>query len=424
MTSSAIQSRPRASGRLVAYIGSYGSAAEQGGGGIHVLSVSPDGREIAVLSRVRDPLEAGYLVHAPATGTLYAVDERKNDGRGPVAPAARVHALKIDPCDGSLTPLNSQLAPGPRPTFLDIDADGKILLTANHGDFQHVERVVRNAEGEWVSEYIYDDSTVILYRLEDDGRVGRILDLEVLGGHGPDPNHSPQNGGHAQASAHAHCAVIDPSGRYVLVCDKGTDRIYVYRLGRALEQVFMYQCEAETGPRHVAFDPASGMAFVTYEFSSDLASFAFDSESGRLRLLDRQSTVGRGFAGLNEPAEVRVHPNGRFVYVNNRGEDSVAWFRVGSEGLLERKGHAAIAKSIHPGLAARNFTFDPTGTFMLVADRPAHLVRSYAVDANDGSLQPLTQIRVLDPAFVAFVELPPAAEALGANREDRERTRA
>jgi 6-phosphogluconolactonase len=66
----------------------------------------------------------------------------------------------------------------------------------------------------------------------------------------------------------------------------------------------------------------------------------------------------------------------------------------------------AISKSIHPGLAARNFTFDPTGTFVLVADRPAHLVRSYRVDAEDGSLQPLTALRVLDPAFVAIVQLP------------------
>ena len=101
----------QAGSRLVAYIGSYGSTAE--GGGIHVLNVSPDGRELVETSSVRDPLEAGYLVHSPRTGTLYAVDERKNDGRGPVAPAARVHALAIDPRDGSLAPLNAQLAPGP-----------------------------------------------------------------------------------------------------------------------------------------------------------------------------------------------------------------------------------------------------------------------------------------------------------------------
>lgn len=397
----------RPAGRLVAYIGSYGNAAEPDAGGIHVLGVSPDGSEMTALGHVREPLEAGYLVHAPSTGTLYAVDERKNDGRGPVAPAARTHALSIDPRDGSLRHLNSQLAPGPRPTFLDIDEQRKLLLTANHGDFQHVERVVRTASGGWASEYVYDDSTVILYRLEDDGRVGQILDLKVFSGHGTDPNGSPQNGGHAQASAHAHCAVIDPSGRYVLVCDKGTDRIHVFSLGNTLELAFTYQCEPETGPRHAAFDPATGAAFVTYEFSSELASFAFDSTSGALRLLDRCSTVEAAYAGRNEPAEVRVHPGGRFVYVNNRGEDSVAWFSIGPEGRLERKGHVGIAKSIHPGLAARNFTFDPTGSFVLVADRPAHLVRSYAVDMEDGSLRPLTTQRVLDPAFVAIVQLPP-----------------
>jgi len=394
--------------RLVAYIGSYGSAAEQGGGGIHVLDVSADGSVLTATSRVREPLEAGYLVHAPSTGTLYAVDERKTDGRGPVAPAARVHALAIDPADGSLTPVNSQLAPGPRPTFLDIDEDKRVLVTANHGDFQHVERVVRDPHGSWRSEYVYDDSTVILYRLEDDGRVGRILDLKVLGGHGTDPNRSPQNGGHAQASPHAHCAVIDPGRRFVVVCDKGTDRIEVFALGDRLEPAFTFECGPETGPRHVAFDAATGTAFVTYEFSSELASFAFDGATGALRLLDRQSTLAPDFTGPNEPAEVRVHPNGRSVYVNNRGEDTLVWFHVGAQGSLARKGQVALAKSIHPGLAARNFSFDPSGRFMLVADRPAHLVRSYAVDAADGSLTPLAQLRVLDPAFVAFVQLPAA----------------
>ncbi|MER6224884.1 lactonase family protein [Streptomyces sp900105755] len=390
--------------RLIAFVGGYGSPADADAGGITVLAVSPDGGELTPLSRVTEPREAGYLAYSPSTRTLYAVDERKNDGRGPVQPPASVHALSVSARDGRLTWLNSRPAPGPRPTYLALDERRSVLVSANHGDFDHVEHVFRADDGTWTVGYLYDDSTVLLYGLEPDGRIGELRDVRVLPGQGPDPNSSPQAGGHAQSSAHAHCAVIDPSGRYVLVADKGTDRILVHALGDTLDLVHTYTCPPETGPRHIAFDPLSDRAYVTCEFSSGLASFAFDRESGRLRRLDQVPTVAPDHRGLNEPAEVRVHPNGRFVYVNNRGEDSVAWFRVADDGTLTRAGDVRIARSLHPGVAARSFTFDPSGTFLLVADRPADLVRSYAVDGHDGALSPLTETRVPQPAFIVFAE--------------------
>jgi 6-phosphogluconolactonase len=397
--------RPADRPRLVAYVGSYESSPNPGGGGIYVLDVSADGGELALQSHVDEPKQSGYLAYAPAWGTLYTVDERKTDGRGPVLAAARVHAFAVNQRDGSLTWLNAQLAPGPFPTFLSVDEAQRVVVSANHGSFDHVERVVPTADGAWTTEYLYDDSTVILYDLESDGRLGKIRDVQVLTGHGKDPNRSPQAGGHGQASAHAHCAVIDPSGRYVVVCDKATDQILVFRLGSRLEIAATYRLPEETGPRHVAFDAVSGRAFVTCEFSSALASFAFDARTGELRLLDQQATVAPTYTGPNEPAEVRVHPDGNFVYVNNRGEDSVAWFRIGAAGELSRRGHVPLAKSLHPGLAARNFTFDPGGSLVLVADRPADLVRSYAVNRQDGSLSPLTEASVPNPAFIAFAAL-------------------
>ena len=390
---------------LIAYVGCYPTVPGGDDGGISVLGVSADGSRLTVLSQVRQPAEAGYLAYAPSLGTLYAVDERKTDGRGPVQPPAAVHAFRVNQRDGGLTWLNAQPAPGPRPTYIGLDPARGVLITANHGDFEHVEQVVRTADGRWTTEYVYDDSTVVLYGLEADGRLGELRDLHVCGGHGLDPNDSPQAGGHGQASAHAHCAVLDPSGRYVLVGDKGTDQILVFRLADGLELVAVEQFEPQTGPRHIAFDPASGLAYATFEFSSELVSLAFDAASGKLRVLDRKPTVAAEYQGPNEPADVRVHPHGGVVYVNNRGEDSVAWFRAGPDGELTRLGQVPLATSVHPGLAARSFAFAPSGAFLLVADRPASLVRSYAVDQPSGALTPIAEAAVSSPAFVAFAEL-------------------
>ncbi|MBT2246129.1 lactonase family protein [Sphingobium sp. BHU LFT2] len=397
--------------RLIAYVGSYGCAPGATGGGIYALAVAADGSDLRLLSRVEEPKEAGYLVYAPETRTLYAVDERKTDGRGPVDPPAAVHAFAVE-SNGALRFLNSQNAPGPRPTFLDYHAGSRSLVCANHGDFQHVEKVVRLPDGGWGTDYVYDDSTLLLYGLEADGCIGALRDVQVFDGHGQDPNFSPQNGGHAQASSHAHCAVIDPSGRYVIVCDKGTDCIHSFRLGDRLEPAATLQMAPGTGPRHIAFDVTGGHAFATLEFASELAALRFDAETGAFTPIDRVSTVASDPGRVNEPADVRIHRRSGCIYVNNRGEDSLAWFALDG-AKLSRRGAVPLAPSIHPGLAARSFAFDPTGALLLVADRPAHLVRAYAVDANTGALSPLTDIALSDPAFIAFVELDAAPPCSG-----------
>ena len=397
--------------RLIAYVGSYGTAPGSLGGGIYALNVARQGRVLEQIFHVPDPKDAGYLVYVAQSRMLYAVDERKTDGRGSVHPPASVQAFRVT-ANGALTWCNTQRAFGPRPCYLSHAGAQNVILSANHGDFQHIERVVRTADNGWDVEYVYDDSTLTMYRLEADGRLGEVADIHVFEGHGKDPNGSPQNGGHAQASAHVHCAIVAPDERYVVACDKGTDRIYVFRLGAGLEIAHVYQMPEEMAPRHAAFCAKTGRLFVSCELSSEIVSFDFESMTGTLTLLDRQLTVDQAYVGLNEPAEIRVHPNGRFAYVNNRGEDSLAWFGIGEDGKLARRGHVVLAKSIHPGLAARSFVFSPAGDFMLFADRPAHKVRAYAVNEDSGEVNQVAEFSVPDPAFICFAELPFELEAI------------
>ncbi|WP_336749695.1 lactonase family protein [Pantoea vagans] len=395
------QNHSTAQGKTIAYVGIYGDDKDPGG--IFAIEVSGAGELFVPVNRTFSPKLAGYLSFDEKTKTLYSVDERKNDGRGPVDPAASVMAFRVNHLNGELSFLGSHLAPGPRPTYLSLDSQNRRLAIANHGDFEHVEKVAFK-NGQWTSEYIYDDSTVILYSLDDDGQIGGISDLAILSGHGTDPNRSPQAGGHAQASPHAHCAVFSPDTRFLLVCDKGTDRIYVYAANTKLELVSTYQFPAETAPRHLEF-AGSDRIYLTCEISSELASMHFNSDNGQLELLDSVSTVGKDFNGLNEPAEIRIHPNGKFIYLNNRGEDSLAWFSTSWDGKLQRLGSVTLAKSIHPGLAARNFKFSPAGEYILVADRPDNSIKSYAVNGGDGSLTYRSAFNVPQPAYIEFVTL-------------------
>jgi len=392
--------------RLIAYIGRNHVGGFKGGG-IDILEISPDGSSITPLAGgVQDmPKRAGYLCYAPKAGILYSVDERKTDGRGPKKPASSVMAFKVDHASGALTFLNQQPTVGAMPASITVDEDKKLLWTANHGFFDHVVKAVQLADGTWVEKFEYDDSTVVQYGLGDDGSIGPVQDVHVLSGYGTDPNDSPQGGGHAQASPHAHIVVIDPSGKFMVACEKAGERIYVYRIGgKRLELASVYQCPAGTGPRHVAFHKDTGRMFMTCEFSSELWSFDFDSSTGVLSFIDKQSTLS-GFTGRNETATVQVHPSGRFVYMNNRGQDDVVWFSVSDDGHLTKAGRVELSRCEDPKDATRAMTLAPSGAFLLVPDRPADFVRAYAVDPNDGSLKAVAEVPVENPVFIQFVEL-------------------
>lgn len=385
--------------RFTAFVGSYEEGSTTGGGGIYTVVIEPEGESMKIAHHHSQPKQAGYLIYNEENRSLYAVDEQKTTGRNAVQNCASVLSFTVDE-NGRLEKSGQLPAPGPRPTYLDANFRANTLFCANHGDFQHVERVNRADDGSWHVEYVYDDSTAIAYELDSNGVLGHIKDVTVFRGQGKDPNFSPQNGGHAQASAHAHCIVLCPNAKFIFVCDKGTDRIHVFRFDGTFELLSTYQLPAECGPRHLAYHDASDQLFVTCEFASELAVFKFNPQTAEMTLTERLSTVTANYHGVNEPAHVCLHPTLPVVYVNNRGEDSLVWFSFSQSGQLRRAGSVSLSKSIHPGLAARSFCFSPCGEYFLIADRSANLLRMYQVDSTDGRLSWFTELSIPDPAFV------------------------
>jgi len=221
-----------------------------------------------------------------------------------------------------------------------------------------------------------------------------------------DPNDSPQAGGHSQASPHAHIVVVDPSGKFLVACEKASEKIYVYRLGGdKLVLASIYQAPLRTGPRHCAFDK-SGHMYMTSEFSSEIWAFNFDDETGVLSFLDKQSTVAPGFSGRNELATVQVHPNGKFVYVNNRGEDTIVCFNIAADGKLTKASSLSVGKCpADPKDAVRDMKLSPDGAFMLVPVRPDDVLRSYSVNQETGELTAMVDVPVENPVFICWAEL-------------------
>lgn len=384
--------------KLIAYVGS-------GSGGIEVFEIGEGGKTITALNNGVDfPKYAGFLAYAKGTKTLYAVDERKDSGRNEKDPTT-VLSFKVDPATAGITLLNKQPTMGCSTASVCVGPDEKYLFTCSHGKFDAVIKCVETADGKWVNKFVYDDSNTAQYPLNEDGSIGEACDVFTFTGHGMDPNGSPQGGGHSQASPHAHIVVVDPSGKFLVVCEKASEKVYVFRLGGdKLVLASIFQAPLRTGPRHCAFDKAGHM-FMTSEFSSEIWAFNFDSENGILSFADKQSTVAEGFSGRNELATVQVTPDGKYVYVNNRGEDTIVGYSIAADGKLTKILSMGVGKCpADPKDAVRDMKISPDGSFLLVPVRPDNVVRSYAIGA-DGSLTAITEQPANNPVFIQFAEL-------------------
>ena len=385
--------------RLIAYVGS-------GSGGIEIFEIGEGGKAITKLDGgVEEPKYAGFLGYAKKAQVLYAVDERKDAGRNDPCPTT-VMAFKVDPKTAALKLINKQPTIGCSCASVCVGPDEKNIFTANHGKFDCVIKAVETADGKWTNQFVYDDSTIVQYPVNADGSIEPASDCFVLTGHGMDPNSSPQGGGHSQASPHAHIVVVDPSGKFLIACEKASEKIYVFRLGGdKLTLASIYQAPLRTGPRHCAFDKAGHM-FMTCEFSSEIWSFAFDDVNGVLSFIDKQSTVAPGFSGRNELATVQVTPDGKLVYVNNRGEDTIVGFKIDAAGKLKETSRINVGECpADPKDAVRDMQLTPDGKVLLVPVRPDMVIRSYAVNGETGELTPVTEVPTKDPVFICLAEL-------------------
>jgi 6-phosphogluconolactonase len=200
-----------------------------------------------------------------------------------------------------------------------------------------------------------------------------------------------------------HSAVISPDNRFALVCDLGLDRIYAYRLDAARARLEAAQPAstadaAGSGPRHSAFAADGRRVYVSHELDNTVTAFDFDPAGGALLARQALSTLPAGFRGESAAAEVALHPNGRFLYVSNRGHDSIAVFAVAASGLLSPVDFTPAGGSI-----PRHFALSPDGAWLVCAHQGSGTLGAFRVDPATGRLAPSgAPVAVPDPVCVQF----------------------
>jgi 6-phosphogluconolactonase len=324
------------------FVGTY-TDGEGAGKGLGVGTWDEGSGQLAV-SNVVTVANPSFLAIAPSGRVLYAVDEQKDGG---------VNALDLT--GAAPRTINRQSSRGAGPTHLCVHPSGRYVLAAN-----------------------YDSGSVVVLPVRGDGGLSPATDLAQHTGTGPDPDR--------QDGPHAHQILPDPTGAYLHAVDLGTDSIYAYQLDLATGKLaprHQVRVRPGSGPRHLAFHPNGRFAYLATELGSTVITCGY--ADGLLTPGREQPATPAPPAGTrNYPAEILVAPDGRFVYVSNRGADNVAVFSVGADGELTLVGATSCG-----GSYPRHIGLDPTGDHLFSANQKSNTVTSFVVDRASGGLSPV-----------------------------------
>ena len=279
----------------------------------------------------------------------------------------KLASFRIDRTTGRLTHVNTVPA-GPDPAQISTDRSGRYLLTA-----------------------YYVAAKVTVHTI---GKDGRLSDKPLQS---------------IATADKAHAIVPDPSNRFVFVPHTGPDVIFQFtfdaKTGRlSVNEPEKLRTPKGTGPRHLVFHPSKPIAYVANEQGGSVTAYALDSRAGILRPLQTVSTLPKDFKGTNACAEIRVHPAGRFVYVANRGHDSIAVLAAKDDGQL------VVADQEPTEKTPRSFDVDPSGKYLFLAGESSGKLATYEIDSSSGRLKKREIYEVgKTPWWVLAVDLSAAA---------------
>jgi 6-phosphogluconolactonase len=315
---------------------------------ITASSISNQGT-LQTLSTSTGPSAPSFLAFHPSLNILYALDENKNT----------VSSYSINNVTGSLSFINQVSSGGQGPAYVSAHKNGRLVFAANYGN-----------------------GNLGVINIDSTGKLGAVTTVI--------------------AGAHAHMAVVDPSGKYLFVPCLGANNVSQFVIldnGTVVRNAIgAMATPSGSGPRHLEFHPSKDIAYLINEVGSTVMTLAFNPSAGTFSIIQTLSNIPSNFTNTNTGAEIHVTPNGRYVYASNRGHNSLAIYSVQSDGTLQSLGWETGGNSIN---TPRDFTIDATGKFILVANQNANTVTGFSIN-QDGSLTKLynNMVNVTQPSFV------------------------
>jgi 6-phosphogluconolactonase len=329
-------------------VGTYNSPQSEG---IYVYKFnSTDGSAVPV-SNVKTS-NPSFLAVSPKNKYVYAVYENAADnGKG-----GSVSSFSFDKTTGILKPISVQSSEGDHPCYVTIDSKDKWVLAAN-----------------------YTSGSLSVLPVTKKGKLSKAIQVVQHSGSGPDTTR--------QKSPHVHGVFYKPNSQYVYVTDLGIDKVMIYtqhkRKGKLSPGKTSFAAtDAGSGPRHLDFHPNGKYVYLLNELTGSISVLQDKGDEG-LSEIQNHSALPLTYKGKASSADIHISPDGKFLYVSNRGtSNSIGIFSINAAtGMITLVDHQYTE-----GETPRNFNFDPTGNFLLVANQNSNSIVVFKRDIATGLL--------------------------------------
>jgi 6-phosphogluconolactonase len=329
--------------------------------GIHAFMLSePDGK-LTPHGSFAGILNPSFCIIHPNGRWMYAVSEtsQANDNL-----PGGVCALSFERDPFAMRLLNQRPSGGDWPCHLQLDRTGQWLFVANYGT-----------------------GSASVFPIHEDGSLGEMSDHVQHTGSGPNKER--------QEGPHAHSVTLTPDNQFALIADLGLDQIVIYRFDSQTGKLIPHgitHTQPGAGPRHLAFHPNGQWVYIANELDNTVTVFDYDKTQGALTEKQGLSSLPSG-AGENTLADIHLSASGQRVYASNRGDNSVAVYDVGEDGLLSL---VSIPKC--GGDCPRNFALSPGEQVMVVANQFSNEICILPVLAGEQALGAVVRRKVVPGA--------------------------
>ncbi|MFZ1530161.1 MAG: lactonase family protein [Ferruginibacter sp.] len=343
--------------------GTYTSGKSEG---IYVYRFNAETAENSFVSSI-NTTNPSFVAISPGEKYIYAVNENADSLHN----GGTVTSFSFDKTTGTLKKINEQRSGGNHPCYVEIDKTGQWIFTGN-----------------------YSSGSVGVLHVNNNGVIDSLSQLIKHIGSGPNLQR--------QQSPHVHATVISADNKYLFVPDLGTDKLVSYKFKNGLlEKKAEGTSLPGSGPRHLSFSADQKFAYLMEEMSGTVVCYKI--KNGKLRFIQRSNAQLQYFTGVTGSADIHVSPDGNFLYCSNRGDaNNIAIFSVNKRsGKLALVGHQSVL-----GKKPRNFNFDPSGNFLLVANQDSDEIVIFKIDKASGLLTDTgKRIMIPNPVCIKWMHM-------------------
>jgi len=347
-------------------VGTYTNGKSEG---IYVYTFNSSTGDALYKSKIKAP-NPSFLAVAPGQQHVYAVYEQAGDKGG-----GKLAAYSFDKKTGELSFLNEQLSGGDHPCYVAVDKTNKWVTVAN-----------------------YTGGSLSVLPVDAGGKLAAAS--QTIQHSGSSANKERQE------KAHVHCTYFSADNKFLFTPDLGMDKLMIYsfneKTGKLADapQPFV-QTIAGSGPRHICFSPNNQYAYLMQELTGSVAAYKYNN--GRLSNIQNISAAAPGFTGFMGSADIHVSADGKFLYCSNRGDaNTITIFKINAAtGKLNVVGYQSTL-----GVAPRNFSLDPTGNYLLVANMNSDNIIIFKRNKTTGLLTDTgKKIEVGNPVCLKWISM-------------------